>query len=69
MELAAVQKKHILFREEYAAATGLPRTRYEKITYFTSRTEVSTQHLFSITQSLAKKLILAGSIQLSRAPI
>ena len=66
MDLGAVQKKHILFREEHAAATGLPR--YEKITYFTSRTEVSTQHLFSITQSLAK-LILAGSIQLSRAPI
>ena len=66
MELGAVQKKHILFREKHVAATGLPR--YEKITYFTSRTEVSTQHLFSFTQSLAK-LILAGSIQLSKAPI
>ena len=66
MELGAVQKKHILFREKHVAATGLPR--YEKITYFTSRTEVSTQHLFSFTQSLAK-LILADSIQLSKAPI
>ena len=68
MELGAVQKKHILFREEHVAATGTGLPRYEKITYFTSRTEFSTQHLFSITQSLAK-LILAGSIQLSRAPI
>ena len=47
MELAAVQKKHILFREEYAAATGLPRTLRENNLFYLKNWSFNSAPLFN----------------------